>query len=39
VRFLQAQESERDGEHRRLIAGMFGIFGHGNVHGVGQALD
>ncbi len=39
VRFLQAQESERDGERRRLIPGIFGIFGHGNVHGLGQALD
>src|SRR5579862_5479994 len=39
VRFLQAQLSERDGEVRRLIPGVFGIFGHGNVHGVGQALD
>jgi len=39
VRYLQVQESERDGERRRLIPGVFGIFGHGNVHGVGQALD
>ncbi len=39
VRYLQAQLSERDGEVRRLIPGVFGIFGHGNVHGVGQALD
>jgi 3D-(3,5/4)-trihydroxycyclohexane-1,2-dione acylhydrolase (decyclizing) len=38
VRFLVAQYSERDGEERRLIAGCFGIFGHGNVAGVGQAL-
>ena len=38
VRFLTAQHSERDGDERRLIAGMFGIFGHGNVAGVGQAL-
>ena len=30
--------SERDGVERRLFAGCFGIFGHGNVAGVGQAL-
>jgi 3D-(3,5/4)-trihydroxycyclohexane-1,2-dione acylhydrolase (decyclizing) len=38
VRFLAAQRSERDGEEHRLIAGCFGIFGHGNVAGVGEAL-
>ncbi|WP_226346819.1 3D-(3,5/4)-trihydroxycyclohexane-1,2-dione acylhydrolase (decyclizing) [Agilicoccus flavus] len=38
VRFLAAQYSERDGREQRLIPGMFGIFGHGNVAGVGQAL-
>jgi 3D-(3,5/4)-trihydroxycyclohexane-1,2-dione acylhydrolase (decyclizing) len=38
VRFLAAQEVERDGERRRFIAGVFGIFGHGNVAGLGQAL-
>jgi 3D-(3,5/4)-trihydroxycyclohexane-1,2-dione acylhydrolase (decyclizing) len=38
VRFLAAQHSERDGARRRLIAGCFGIFGHGNVAGVGEAL-
>src|SRR3954464_2569105 len=38
VRFLSVQYSERDGERQRLIAGCFGIFGHGNVAGVGQAL-
>ena len=38
VRFLAAQYSERDGVRRRLIPGMFGIFGHGNVAGIGQAL-
>jgi 3D-(3,5/4)-trihydroxycyclohexane-1,2-dione acylhydrolase (decyclizing) len=38
VRFLAEQYSERDGERRRLIAGCFGIFGHGNVAGLGQAL-
>jgi 3D-(3,5/4)-trihydroxycyclohexane-1,2-dione acylhydrolase (decyclizing) len=39
VRYLQAQYSERDGEVRRLIPAMFGIFGHGNVCGMGQALE
>ena len=38
VRFLANQFSERDGVEQRLIAGMFGIFGHGNVAGLGQAL-
>ncbi len=38
VRFLTVQFTERDGVRRRLIPGIFGIFGHGNVAGVGQAL-
>jgi 3D-(3,5/4)-trihydroxycyclohexane-1,2-dione acylhydrolase (decyclizing) len=38
VRFLANQYSERDGVEQRLIAGCFGIFGHGNVAGLGQAL-
>jgi 3D-(3,5/4)-trihydroxycyclohexane-1,2-dione acylhydrolase (decyclizing) len=38
VRFLAAQWTERDGEQQRLFAGCFGIFGHGNVAGLGQAL-
>ncbi len=38
VRFLARQYSERDGVEQRLIPGCFGIFGHGNVAGVGQAL-
>ncbi|TDC63363.1 3D-(3,5/4)-trihydroxycyclohexane-1,2-dione acylhydrolase (decyclizing) [Actinomadura sp. GC306] len=38
VRFLGAQYSRRDGEERRFFAGCFGIFGHGNVAGIGQAL-
>ncbi|HEY1853324.1 MAG TPA: 3D-(3,5/4)-trihydroxycyclohexane-1,2-dione acylhydrolase (decyclizing) [Solirubrobacterales bacterium] len=39
VRFLQAQFSERDGETQRAIPAIFGIFGHGNVLGVGQAVQ
>ena len=38
VRFLAAQYSERDGIEQRLIPGVWGIFGHGNVAGLGQAL-
>ena len=38
VRFLAAQWTERDGERQKLFAGCFGIFGHGNVAGLGQAL-
>ena len=38
IRFLANQYTERDGVEQRLIAGCFGIFGHGNVAGVGQAL-
>jgi 3D-(3,5/4)-trihydroxycyclohexane-1,2-dione acylhydrolase (decyclizing) len=38
VRFLAAQHVERDGVERRFIEGCFGIFGHGNVAGIGQAL-
>ena len=39
VRYLQVQYSERDGERRRLVPAMWGIFGHGNVIGLGQALE
>ncbi len=38
VRFLAQQWTERDGERQKLFAGCFGIFGHGNVAGIGQAL-
>jgi 3D-(3,5/4)-trihydroxycyclohexane-1,2-dione acylhydrolase (decyclizing) len=38
VKYLQVQYSERDGQKRRLIPAIFGIFGHGNVAGLGQAL-
>ncbi|POX50604.1 thiamine pyrophosphate-binding protein [Streptomyces sp. Ru72] len=38
VRFLAGQYSERDGQEQRLIPGVWGIFGHGNVAGLGQAL-
>src|SRR5688572_12399897 len=39
ARFLAAQYSERDGARRRLIPGVWAIFGHGNVAGLGQALE
>jgi 3D-(3,5/4)-trihydroxycyclohexane-1,2-dione acylhydrolase (decyclizing) len=39
VRFLAVQEIERDGERRRFFGGCFGIFGHGNLAGLGQALQ
>jgi 3D-(3,5/4)-trihydroxycyclohexane-1,2-dione acylhydrolase (decyclizing) len=38
VRFLANQWTERDGVHQRFFAGCFGIFGHGNVAGIGEAL-
>ncbi|MEU8578140.1 3D-(3,5/4)-trihydroxycyclohexane-1,2-dione acylhydrolase (decyclizing) [Streptomyces asoensis] len=38
VRFLAQQYSERDGQEQRLVPGVWGIFGHGNVAGIGQAL-
>lgn len=39
VRYLGAQYSERDQKSQRLFAGCFGILGHGNIAGMGQALD
>jgi 3D-(3,5/4)-trihydroxycyclohexane-1,2-dione acylhydrolase (decyclizing) len=39
VRFLAEQYAERDGIEQRFIAGVWGIFGHGNVAGLGQALE
>ncbi len=39
VSFLANQYSERDGVERRFVPGVFGIFGHGNVAGLGQALQ
>jgi 3D-(3,5/4)-trihydroxycyclohexane-1,2-dione acylhydrolase (decyclizing) len=38
VRFLSVQEVQRDGARSQFFAGCFGIFGHGNVAGLGQAL-
>jgi 3D-(3,5/4)-trihydroxycyclohexane-1,2-dione acylhydrolase (decyclizing) len=38
IRFLAAQHVERDGAEHRFFGGCFGIFGHGNVAGIGEAL-
>ena len=39
VRYLCAQHTDINGEKQRLITGMFAIFGHGNVAGIGEALE
>jgi 3D-(3,5/4)-trihydroxycyclohexane-1,2-dione acylhydrolase (decyclizing) len=39
VKFLGAQFTERDGKRQRFIPGVWAIFGHGNVSGLGQALE
>ncbi len=39
VSFLKNQYSSRDSKEHRFIEGCFGIFGHGNVAGIGQALE
>src|SRR5436309_617903 len=38
VRYLLAQRTETDGGEAPLVAGVFAIFGHGNVAGLGEAL-
>src|SRR3989339_483683 len=39
IRYLLNQHVERDGQRQPFFAGCFGIFGHGNVAGIGQALQ
>jgi len=39
VKYISAQYSVADGERQRFVPAAFGIFGHGNVAGLGQALD
>src|ERR1700704_315497 len=39
VRFMAQQRSARDGREQPFFGGVFGIFGHGNVAGIGQALQ
>jgi len=38
IKFLQRQYTEYDGELQRFIPAIWGIFGHGNVSGLSQAL-
>lgn len=38
IQFLKQQHVERDGRRQAFFGGCFGIFGHGNVAGIGQAL-
>ncbi|HEY0703624.1 MAG TPA: thiamine pyrophosphate-binding protein, partial [Candidatus Acidoferrales bacterium] len=39
IRYLHGQFSERDGKKQQFFGGCLGIFGHGNVAGIGQALE
>jgi 3D-(3,5/4)-trihydroxycyclohexane-1,2-dione acylhydrolase (decyclizing) len=39
IAYLQTQYVERDGTENPFFAGCFGIFGHGNLAGIGQALQ
>jgi len=39
IGFLKNQYTERDGAEQPLFAGCFGIFGHGCIAGIGQALQ
>src|SRR3990167_9476996 len=39
IKFLKNQYVQRDGVENKFFAGCFGIFGHGNVAGIGQALQ
>lgn len=39
ISYLKNQYSERDGKEYRFFEGCLGIFGHGNVAGIGQALE
>jgi 3D-(3,5/4)-trihydroxycyclohexane-1,2-dione acylhydrolase (decyclizing) len=39
IQFLKQQYVERDGREHAFFAGVLGIFGHGNVAGIGQALQ
>lgn len=39
IRFLDQQWISRDGHETKFVAGVMGIFGHGNVTGVGEALE
>ena len=39
LRFLDAQYVELDGAEQKFVQGVMGIFGHGNVTGLGEALE
>src|SRR5574339_467309 len=39
IKFLKNQYVQRDGQEIQFFAGVLGIFGHGNVAGIGQALQ
>src|SRR6476660_6347034 len=39
IKFLKNQYVRRDGKENQFFAGVLGIFGHGNVAGIGQALQ
>ena len=39
VKFLNNQYIEFDGKENPMFEGIFGIFGHGNIIGIGQALE
>ena len=39
LRFLDAQYVELDGYEHKFVHGVMGIFGHGNVTGLGEALE
>src|SRR4030042_263032 len=39
IKYLPCQYTERDGDENALFAGCFGVFGHGCVSGIGQALQ
>ena len=39
VKFINQQYIEFDGVEQKFVKGIFTIFGHGNVLGLGQALE
>lgn len=39
IRFLKNQYVERDGQENQFFGGVWGIFGHGNMAGIGEALQ
>ena len=39
IKFLNNQYVEFDGQEQKFVKGIFTLFGHGNVLGVGQSLE